>query len=60
MASRQRVAQAGASQAMPGSDHPYIWQRLPVEHVVATTALSDARKTAIPGGDVARLSGLKA
>ena len=57
---RHLVAQVGASQVMLGSDHPYIWEQHPVDHVFATAALSDAQKAAILGGNAARLFNLKA
>jgi aminocarboxymuconate-semialdehyde decarboxylase len=56
---RHLVAQVGASQVMLGSDHPYIWEQHPVDHVFATASLSDAQKAAILGGNAARLFGLK-
>jgi predicted TIM-barrel fold metal-dependent hydrolase len=57
---RHLVAQVGASQVMLGSDHPYIWEQHPVDHVFATTTLTDAQKAAILGGNAARLFGFKA
>lgn len=57
---RHLVAQVGASQVMLGSDHPYIWEQHPVDHVFATTSLTDAQKSAILGGNAAKLFGLKA
>jgi aminocarboxymuconate-semialdehyde decarboxylase len=57
---RHLVAQVGASQVMLGSDHPYIWEQHPVEHVFATTSLTDPQKAAILGGNAAKLFGLKA
>jgi aminocarboxymuconate-semialdehyde decarboxylase len=57
---RHLVAQVGASQVMLGSDHPYIWEQHPVEHVFATNALSDAQKAAILGGNAAKLFNMKA
>jgi predicted TIM-barrel fold metal-dependent hydrolase len=57
---RHLVAQVGASQVMLGSDHPYIWEQHPVDHVFATSTLSDAQKAAILGGNAAKLFGLKA
>ncbi|HUA54195.1 MAG TPA: amidohydrolase family protein [Candidatus Sulfotelmatobacter sp.] len=56
---RHLVAQVGASQVMLGSDHPFPWEPHPVDHVLATNALSDAQKAAILGGNAARLFGLK-
>jgi predicted TIM-barrel fold metal-dependent hydrolase len=57
---RHLVAQVGVSQVMLGSDEPYIWEQHPVDHVFATTSLSDAQKAAILGGNAARLFNLKA
>jgi aminocarboxymuconate-semialdehyde decarboxylase len=56
---RHLVAQVGASQIMLGSDHPYIWEQHPVDHVFATSSLTDAQKAAILGGNAAKLFGLK-
>jgi aminocarboxymuconate-semialdehyde decarboxylase len=56
---RHLVAQVGASQIMLGSDHPYIWEQHPVDHIFATTSLTDAQKAAILGGNAAKLFGLK-
>jgi aminocarboxymuconate-semialdehyde decarboxylase len=57
---RHLVAQVGASQVMLGTDHPYIWEQHPVDHLFATTTLTDAQKSAILGGNAARLFGFKA
>ena len=57
---RHLVAQVGASQIMLGSDHPIPWEQHPVDHVFATTTLSDDEKVAILGGNAARLFGMKA
>ncbi len=56
---RHLVAQVGASQVMLGSDHPFVWEQHPVDHIFATTTLSDDEKAAILGGNAARLLGLK-
>jgi predicted TIM-barrel fold metal-dependent hydrolase len=56
---RHLVAQVGAGQVMLGSDHPYIWEQHPVDHVFATTTLTDVQKAAILGGNAAKLFGLK-
>jgi aminocarboxymuconate-semialdehyde decarboxylase len=56
---RHLVAQVGASQVMLGTDHPIPWEQHPVDHVFATTTLSDKQKIAILGGNAARLFGLK-
>jgi aminocarboxymuconate-semialdehyde decarboxylase len=56
---RHLVAQVGASQIMLGTDHPIPWEEHPVDHVLATTTLSDKQKTAILGGNAAHLFGIK-
>lgn len=56
---RHLVAQVGASQIVLGTDHPIPWEQHPVDHVFATTTLSDQQKAAILGGNAARLFGLK-
>jgi predicted TIM-barrel fold metal-dependent hydrolase len=55
---RHLVAQVGASQIVLGSDNPIPWEEHPVDHVFATTTLSDDEKAAILGGNAARLFGL--
>ena len=55
---RHLVAQVGASQVMLGSDHPFVWEQHPVDHVFATDSLSDHEKAAILGGNAARLLGI--
>jgi aminocarboxymuconate-semialdehyde decarboxylase len=57
---RHLVAQVGATQIVLGSDHPIPWEEHPVEHVFATTSLSDEEKVAILGGNAARLFGMSA
>ena len=52
------MAQVGASQIMLGTDHPIPWEQHPVDHVFATTTLSDEEKVAILGGNAARLFGM--
>jgi aminocarboxymuconate-semialdehyde decarboxylase len=56
---RHLVAQVGASQIMLGTDHPIPWEEHPVDHVLATTSLSDRQKAAILGGNATRLFGIK-
>ena len=56
---RHLVAQVGASQVMLGTDHPIPWEEHPVDHVFATTTLTDKQKVAILGGNAARLFGMK-
>jgi predicted TIM-barrel fold metal-dependent hydrolase len=56
---RHLAAQVGASQIVLGSDHPFPWEELPVDHIFATDTLSDDEKIAILGGNAARLFGMK-
>jgi len=56
---RHLVAQVGASQIVLGTDHPIPWEEHPVDHVFATTSLTDKQKVAILGGNAARLFGMK-
>jgi len=56
---RHLVAQVGAGQIMLGTDHPIPWEEHPVDHVLATTTLSDRQKAAILGGNAAHLFGIK-
>jgi aminocarboxymuconate-semialdehyde decarboxylase len=56
---RHLVAQVGVSQVMLGSDHPFVWEQHPVDHIFATDTLSDDEKAAILGGNAARLLGIK-
>jgi predicted TIM-barrel fold metal-dependent hydrolase len=55
---RHLAAQVGASQLVLGSDHPIPWEEHPVDHVFATTTLSDDEKIAILGGNAAKLFGM--
>ncbi len=52
---RHLVAQVGVSQIVIGTDHPIPWEQHPVDHIFATTTLSDDEKTAILGGNAMRL-----
>ena len=52
---RHLVAQVGASQVVLGSDYPYPWQMQPVDHIFASTSLSDEEKANILGRTAAKL-----
>jgi predicted TIM-barrel fold metal-dependent hydrolase len=52
---RHLVAEVGASQIVIGTDHPIPWEEHPVDHIFATTTLSDDEKAAILGGNAMRL-----
>ena len=45
---RHLVAQVGASQVVLGSDYPYPWELQPVDHIFASTSLSDDEKADDP------------
>ena len=56
---RHLVAQVGASQVVLGTDHPIPWEEHPVDHVFATTTLSEDEQAAILGLNAAKLFGIK-
>jgi len=56
---RHLAAQVGAGQIVLGSDYPYPWQLRPVDHIFASTSLSDDEKIAILGGTAAKLLNIK-
>jgi aminocarboxymuconate-semialdehyde decarboxylase len=57
---RHLASQVGASQIVLGSDYPYPWQLGPVDHIFASTSLSDDEKAGILGRTAARLFNLMA
>jgi predicted TIM-barrel fold metal-dependent hydrolase len=56
---RHLKAQVGAGQIVLGSDYPYRWQDHPVDHVFASTSLSDDEKMAILGTTAAKILNIK-
>jgi predicted TIM-barrel fold metal-dependent hydrolase len=52
---RHLVAQVGVSQIVVGSDYPFPWQMAPVDHIFASTSLSDEEKADILGRTAAKL-----
>ena len=52
---RHLVAECGASQIMVGTDYPYPWTSMAIDHVLATPGLSAADQRAILGETAARL-----
>ena len=52
---RHLAAQVGAGQIVLGSDYPYPWQLQPVDHIFASTSLSDDEKADILGRTAAKL-----
>ena len=57
---RHLAAQVGAGQIVLGSDYPYPWQLHPVDHIFASTSLSDDEKADILGRTAAKLFNLTA
>jgi predicted TIM-barrel fold metal-dependent hydrolase len=57
---RHLAAQVGASQLVLGSDYPYPWQLQPVDHIFASTSLSDDEKADILGRTAAKLFNVQA
>lgn len=56
---RHLVAQVGASQIVLGSDYPYPWEMHPVDHIFASTSLTDAQKADILGNTAAKVLNIK-
>ncbi len=56
---RHLAAQVGAGQIVLGSDYPYPWQLSPVDHIFASTSLSDDQKADILGRTAAKLFSLE-
>ncbi|HEV3491463.1 MAG TPA: amidohydrolase family protein [Reyranella sp.] len=56
---RHLAAQVGASQIVLGSDYPYRWEDHPVDHIFASTSLSDDEKVAILGTTAAKILNIK-
>jgi predicted TIM-barrel fold metal-dependent hydrolase len=57
---RHLAAQVGTSQIMLGSDSPFPWELKPVDHIFASTSLSDDEKADILGRTAAKLFNLEA
>jgi aminocarboxymuconate-semialdehyde decarboxylase len=56
---RHLVAVVGASQVVVGTDYPTKWNRTPVDRIFDTPGLSDADRTAIFSGTLAKLLKVK-
>ncbi len=52
---RHLAAQVGAGQIVLGSDYPYPWQLSPVDHIFASSSLSEDQKADILGRTAAKL-----
>jgi aminocarboxymuconate-semialdehyde decarboxylase len=52
---RHLIAVVGASQVVVGTDYPTLWNRTPVDRVLAVPGLSDEERSSIFSGTAARL-----
>jgi aminocarboxymuconate-semialdehyde decarboxylase len=52
------VAVYGASQVVMGTDYPYLWTTMAVDHVLGTPGLTAADRQAILGATASRLLGI--
>ena len=59
-AMRHLIAESGVGQVVLGTDYPFPWNKVPVDHILSTPGLSDDDKIAILGGTAAKLLGIEA
>ena len=52
---RHLIAVVGASQVVVGTDYPTLWNRTPVDRILAVPGLNDAQRIGIFGGTAAKL-----
>src|SRR5271166_2465595 len=57
---RHLIAESGIGQVMIGTDYPFPWNKVPVDHIMSIPGLSDADRIAILGGTAAKLLGIEA
>ena len=56
---RHLIAVVGSSQVVLGTDYPALWNRTPVDRILAIPGLSDEQRLAIFNGTLARLLKIK-
>jgi aminocarboxymuconate-semialdehyde decarboxylase len=56
---RHLIAETGLDKVVIGTDYPFPWNRVPVDHILSTPGLSDDDKIAILGGTAAKLLGIE-
>jgi aminocarboxymuconate-semialdehyde decarboxylase len=56
---RHLIAETGPGQVVIGTDYPFPWNRVPIDHILSTPGLSDDDRIAILGGTAARLLGIE-
>src|ERR1700751_4094353 len=54
-AMRHLIAETGVGQIMIGTDYPFPWNTVPIDHIMSIPGLSDADRIAILGGTAAKL-----
>ena len=53
------IAEAGIDHVVLGTDYPFPWNTVPVDHVMAIPGLSDEDRIKILGGTAAKLLGIE-
>src|SRR5215471_1864623 len=56
---RHLIAEAGIDHVVLGTDYPFPWNTVPVDHVMAIPGLSDEDRIKILGGTAAKLLGIE-
>jgi aminocarboxymuconate-semialdehyde decarboxylase len=57
-AMRHLIAETGIGQVILGTDYPFPWNRVPVDHILSIPGLSEDDRIAILGGTAAKLLGI--
>jgi aminocarboxymuconate-semialdehyde decarboxylase len=52
---RHLMAETGPGQVVVGTDYPFPWNRVPIDHILSTPGLSEDDRIAILGGTAAKL-----
>jgi aminocarboxymuconate-semialdehyde decarboxylase len=56
---RHLIAEVGVSQIVMGTDYPFPWTKVSVDHILNTPDLSDVDRSAMLGGTAEKLLGIK-
>ena len=56
---RHLIAEVGASQIVLGTDFPFPWTKIAVDHILSTPGLSDAERAAMLGQTAKKLLAIK-
>jgi aminocarboxymuconate-semialdehyde decarboxylase len=57
---RHLAAEVGVDKLMIGTDYPYPWTKVAVDHILNTPGFTDEQKMAMLGGNAVKLLGIKA